>query len=100
VLDASDFESDLRVEGEERFGYKILRVSSSNVPNTIAAMLLHIRDVTGKQRHIYFAWMEGSPVGTIFRYLFLGAGDVAPVTREVLRRAEPDPELRPEVHVG
>ncbi|RJQ72261.1 APC family permease [Pseudonocardiaceae bacterium YIM PH 21723] len=100
VLDASEFESDLQVEGEERFGYHILKVSSSSVPNTIAAILLQIRDMTGQQPHIYFAWMEGNPVSALFRYLFLGGGDVAPLTREVLRQAERDPERRPLVHVG
>jgi len=32
--------------------------------------------------------------------LMFGVGEVAPVTREVLRRAEPDRDQRPNLHVG
>ncbi|QWF81270.1 hypothetical protein HUW46_04700 [Amycolatopsis sp. CA-230715] len=100
ISDASDFESTLRVRGEKRHGYRILRVTSPSIPNAIAAILLHIRDETGKLPHIYFAWTEGNPFRFIVRYLIFGDGDIPPVTREVLRRAEPDPEQRPMVHVG
>jgi hypothetical protein len=100
ISDASDFETTLRVHGEKRAGYRILRMKSPSIANAIAAVLLHLRDETGKQPHIYFAWTEGNPFKFLVRYLFFGDGDVPPVTREVLRRAEPDPHRRPVVHVG
>ena len=50
--------------------------------------------------HVYFAWAEGNPFYFLFRYLISGEGDVPPVTREVLRRAEPNRSSRPWVHVG
>jgi hypothetical protein len=100
VVDPSEFESELQVTGEERFGYRILRVESATVSNTIAAILLHIRDRTGKLPHVYFGWTEGNPVIHLVRYLIFGDGDVPPLTREVLRQAEPDRTRRPLVHVG
>jgi hypothetical protein len=100
VPDASEFESELHVKGEERYGHKILSVETSAVPNTLAALLLYLRDRTGSVPHIYFHWTEGNPVVAMLRYLVFGGGDVPPVTREVLRQAESDPELRPRVHVG
>jgi len=101
VRDASDFGAVVRVSGEERFGYRILRVEATTVPNALAALLLHIRDTHGgKIPHIYFSWSEENPVSAMFRYLLFGGGDVPPVTREVLRKAEHNPALRPGVHVG
>ncbi|MBN6058177.1 amino acid transporter [Nonomuraea sp. RK-328] len=100
VPDASEFETELDVRGEERYGHKILTVESSAVPNTLAAILLYLRDRTGGTPHIYFHWTEGNPVVAMLRYLVFGGGDVPALTREVLRQAEPDLERRPHVHVG
>ncbi|RKR19769.1 amino acid transporter [Arthrobacter oryzae] len=100
VDDSSDFETELEVRGVTRHGYQILEVHGPVVPNTIASVLLHIRDVTGLMPHIYFRWTEGNPVSNLLRFLVLGEGEIAPVTREVLREAEPDVTKRPWVHVG
>ena len=100
VDDSSDFEQELFVEGKVRHGFKILEIHSNNVPNTLAAVLLHIRDVTGLMPHIYFRWTEGNPIANLSKFLFFGEGEIAPVTREVLREAEPDITRRPWVHVG
>jgi hypothetical protein len=43
---------------------------------------------------------EGNPVLNIVRYLAFGVGEVALVTREVLRETEPDRLRRPVVHVA
>lgn len=100
VTDSSEFSSVLKVRGVEVEGYRVLRAQSSTVPNAIAALLLHLRDITGKRSHAYFSWSEGSPIVFMLRYVLLGEGDTAPVTREVLRKAEPDVEHRPMIHVS
>ena len=98
--DSSNFEEDLVVRGETRHGYRVLTVNSGNVPNTIATILLTIRDETGVIPGIYFEWTEGNPVSNMLRYLVTGSGEVAPVTREVLRQAESSRSRRPDVHVS
>ncbi|MCW2757045.1 MAG: amino acid transporter [Nocardioidaceae bacterium] len=101
VVDPSDFENTVRVHGSVMHGqYRVLTLESSSVANALAALVLHVRDVTGVRPHLYFEWTEGSPVHNLFRFLLIGQGEVAPTTREVLRRAEPDRERRPRVHVG
>ena len=98
--DASEFSGILRVRGENVDGYKILRTESPAVPNAIAAFLLFLRNETGKLPHVYFGWSEGNPLSYLMKYIAFGEGDTAPVTHEVLRQAEKDPERRPIVHVG
>jgi hypothetical protein len=100
VTDPSEFEAELHVAGSHCESYRVLRVASPAVANAIAALLLRIRDSTGAAPHIYFDWTEGNPVLNLLRYLFFGVGEVAPVTREILRRAEPVPDRRPVVHVA
>ncbi|TQS18585.1 amino acid transporter [Microbispora hainanensis] len=100
VPDASEFLTELRVRGEERYGHRILRLESSSIPNALAALLLYIRNRFLKLPHIYFHWAEENPVAAMLRYLVFGVGDVPAMTREILREAEPDPEIRPRVHVG
>ncbi|WP_457100340.1 amino acid transporter [Microbacterium sp. P5_E9] len=98
--DSSEFEEDLVVEGVEKHGYRVLTVRSANVPNTLAAVLLEIRDRTGVMPSAYFEWTEGNPVSNMLKFLLFGSGEVAPVTREVLREAERDAKRRPIIHVS
>ncbi len=98
--DASEFSGVLKIRGETVDGFKILRTESPAVPNAIAAFLLYLRNETGKLPHVYFGWSEGNPVSYLLKYIAFGEGDTAPVTHEVLRQAEKDPDQRPIVHVG
>ncbi|MEU9394191.1 amino acid transporter [Streptomyces sp. NPDC048324] len=101
VTDPSEFEADLTVRGEVLHNrYRVLTVESSSIPNALAALLLHVRDTTGCIPHIYFKWTEGTPFANFLRFFLFGQGEVAPVTREVLREAEPDRARRPRVHTG
>ncbi len=98
--DASDFHQCLCVDVRNLGVHKVLYAKSATVANSIAAFLIHVEKQTGRVPHAYFKWKEGNPVANMFRFIFLGEGDAAPVTHEVLRRAVPDPERRPVVHVS
>jgi hypothetical protein len=100
VRDASEFAPTIEVSGELIDHYRVLKVEGSSIPNAIAAVALSIRDHTGSIPHIYFGWTEGNPLKFLARFVLFGEGDIAPVTHEVLRRAEPDRSRRPALHVG
>jgi hypothetical protein len=100
VRDASDFSDVLHVRGVKVGGHKVLRAEATAIPNGIAALLFYLRDTTGKRPSVYFNWGEGNPLLHLIRYVLSGHGDVPPLTREVIRRAESDPTRRPAVYVG
>ncbi|MET8367104.1 amino acid transporter [Micromonospora sp. NPDC005194] len=101
VTDPSDFETELPVRGSVAHdSYQVLSLTGSSVPTALAALLLEIRDRSRRRPHIYFEWSEGGPGRNLLRYLAFGQGAIASVTREILRRQEPDPRRRPHVHAG
>ncbi|MCX6050703.1 MAG: amino acid transporter [Chloroflexi bacterium] len=100
VRDSSDFSDVLHIHGAVVGPYQIFRADAPAVPNAIAAIALYLRDHTTKIPHLYFGWAEGNPLRYLMRFILFGEGDIAPLTREVLRQAEPNPEWRPAVHVS
>jgi hypothetical protein len=98
--DTSEFTECLRVSAECVGRHVILKAASHGIANAIAAMLIHLEETTGQVPHAYFQWTEGNPIGNIFKFLFFGQGDVAPITHEVLRRAVKDAARRPVIHVA
>ena len=98
--DASAFEDDIDVRGVKIGQHRILRCTAPAIPNAIAAILLKVQASSGQTSHAYFGWTEGNPISYVLKYIFLGEGDTAPVTREVLRRAVKNPLDRPRIHVG
>lgn len=100
VENASDFGGTLDVQGKQVGSHHVMRAKAPAVPNAIAAFLLHIRDMTGIVPDVYFGWDNKGPMENAASFFFFGEGDIAPLTREVLRKAEPDEARRPLVHVG
>lgn len=100
IRDASNFSGELKVRGYEVDGYRVLRATGVAVPNSLAALLLHLGKLTGKRPHAYFNWGERGPGAYLMKFLFSGEGDIAPLTREILRRCESEPNLRPVIHAA
>jgi hypothetical protein len=100
VRDAGDFSADLNIHGVSVDRHRVLRGESAAVANAIAGFLLYLRDDKEKVPQAYFNWTEGNPILYLLHYVLSGEGDVAPVTREVLRKAEPNAQRRPAIHAG
>jgi hypothetical protein len=100
VADSSEFRSELVVTGHVVEQANILRVTATTIPNTIAAIMLWLRDHTGIVPHAYMEWTEGGPFLHAAQFLMFGKGETAPVAREILRTHEEDRARRPFVHVG
>jgi hypothetical protein len=100
VANASDFsEDEIQVRSYHEDGYDVWRTTSVSAPNAIASILLSLRHRIGSNPHLYMYWTEGNPLFYVLQYLFLGTGETAAITREILREVEKDPKQRPLVHV-
>ena len=98
--DTSEFTETIAVQGSCEGSNRVLHARSPAVANAIAALLIRLQQMTGCIPHVYFHWADINPIINLMRFVFLGEGDTAPLTHEILRRAIKDPALRPIVHVS
>jgi hypothetical protein len=98
--DTSEFAETVAIEGSCEGSNRVLHAKSPAVANAIAALLIQLKRMTGCIPHVYFHWADVDPIINLMRFIFLGEGDTAPLTHEILRRAIKDPAQRPIVHVS
>jgi hypothetical protein len=98
--DTSDFTETIAIQGFREGSNRVLHARSAAVANAIAALLIQLKKTTGSIPHVYFHWTDVDPIINLLRFVFLGEGDTAPLTHEILRRAIKDPAQRPIVHVS
>jgi hypothetical protein len=98
--DTSEFTETVAIQGFRDGSNRVLRARSPAVANAIAALLIELKQTTGCIPQVYFHWADVDPVVNLMRFIFLGEGDTAPLTHEILRRAIKDPTQRPIVHVS
>ena len=98
--DTSEFTETIAIQGSREGPNRVLRATSPAVANAIAALLIQVKKTTGCIPQAYFHWSDLDPIVNLLRFVFLGEGDTAPVTHEILRRAIKDPAQRPMVHVS
>lgn len=99
LRDPSDFSDKVSLVSRTVCSHHVIHVDGSSVPTCLAGVALWVRDQTGVPPHVYLEWSSGSPVRNYLRFLLWGQGQTATVVHEILRRAEPDDDARPVVHV-
>jgi hypothetical protein len=98
--DTSEFTETIAFQGSRDGSNRVLHARSAAVANAIAALLIQVKQTAKCIPHVYFHWTDVDPVVNLTRFIFLGEGDTAPLTHEILRRAIKDPAQRPVVHVS
>jgi hypothetical protein len=98
--DTSEFTETIAFQGSRDGSNRVLRARSAAVANAIAALLIQVKQTANCIPHVYFHWNDVDPIINLMRFIFLGEGDTAPLTHEILRRAIKDPAQRPVVHVS
>ena len=100
LRDPSQFAVPIAIKGEvDAEGRAVLIAEATSVPNAVAVTAMEAERIAGLQPDVYFEWSPGTPWREMFRFIFLGTGQNAVVTREMLRRAVPDIERRPRIHL-
>jgi hypothetical protein len=98
--DASEFYQTPRMEVTQEEGRFIIRVSQSvSIAHVIAAVALELSK-HGRPPEIHFGWSDEMPLAANLRFVLFGEGNVPWLVRELIRRAEPDPERQPHVVIG
>ena len=100
VGDPSEFQQSplmqIKAEGE-RFIIRVERCVS--VAHVLAALALELSQV-GPPPEIHFGWSDENPIGAAIGFFLFGEGNVPWRVRELIRKAEPNPDRHPRVIIG
>jgi hypothetical protein len=98
--DPSDFYQRPRLEVRSEGGRFTIRVTRCvSIPHVIAAIGLELAR-SGRPPEIHFGWSDESPVAANLNFLLFGEGNIPWMVRELIRKAEPNPERQPRIIVG
>jgi hypothetical protein len=98
--DASDFYQRPLVEARQENGLFVVRLTEcASIPHVLAAAALELSRV-GKPPEVHFGWSDETPVSANINFLLFGQGNIPWMVRDLIRRAEPNPERRPPVIIG
>jgi hypothetical protein len=100
LTDPSEFVNRPELTVSEEEGRYVMKIeNAASVAHTLAAVALEIAKA-GHRPVIHFGWTEESPWSGTIGFLLFGEGNVPWMVRELIRRAEPDPEKRPKVMIA
>ena len=85
------------IQEEGRYIIRIRRCAS--IAHVIAIAALELSKV-GKPPEIHFGWSDESPIEANLSFLLFGQGNVPWMVRDLIRKAEPNPERQPRVIIG
>jgi amino acid permease len=98
--DPSEFLQTPLMQVKHEEGSFIIQVTRcASIPHVIAALALELSKV-GKPPEIHFGWSDESPLVANLNFLLFGQGNVPWLVRELILKAEPDPERQPKVVIG
>ena len=100
VGDPSEFHHNPMIEvteEDERFVLRLTRCAS--VAHAVATVALELSK-TGKPPEIHFGWSGESPLAANLSFLLFGEGNEPWLVRELILKAERDPDKQPRVIIG
>jgi hypothetical protein len=100
VGDPSEFYQEPVMEVTQQGGRFLLRIGrAASIAHVLAAIGLELGK-HGKPPEIHFGWSAESPLAANLGFVLFGEGNVPWMVRELVTRAEPDPERQPRVIIG
>jgi hypothetical protein len=100
LADASDFDPmPIMTVRAEQGRYVIKLGGAASISHTLAALALDMAKV-GRPPEIHFGWTDETPWSGLLGFLLFGEGNVPWMVRELIRRAEPEPEQRPRIIIA
>jgi hypothetical protein len=98
--DPSQFEHRPLMEITQSEGRFIIRLNRcASIAHAVATIALELSK-TGKPPEVHFGWSDHSPLAANLSFIIFGEGNVPWLVRELILKAEPDPEKRPRVIIG